>query len=66
MVGPSNPQTPTRPLVDNLLLPVGLKPTTPQYAAGILADPAVSDAIPNALHLVATAAAYPPDEPPTV
>lgn len=30
MLGPYSPETPTLPFVDSLLLPVGLKPTTPQ------------------------------------
>jgi hypothetical protein len=41
-----------------------LKPTTPQNAAGILAEPAESEPMPNAVQRVATAAASPPDEPP--
>jgi hypothetical protein len=43
-----------------------LNPTTPQYAAGILDEPAESDARPNAEHFVETATAYPPDEPPLI
>jgi len=43
-----------------------LNPTTPQYAAGILDEPAESEASPNAEHRVATATASPPDEPPLI
>lgn len=53
----SCPETPKRPFLDNLTLPVGLYPTTPQYTAGIREEPAESEAIPKAEHLVATAAA---------
>lgn len=58
------PVTPTLPLTESLFDPVGLNPMVPENAAGILAEPAVSDPIANAAHLVATAAASPPDEPP--
>lgn len=51
-------------MTDNLFDPVGLKPTTPQKDAGILADPAVSEHILKGVQRVATAAAHPPDEPP--
>lgn len=33
--------------MDNLFPPVGLKPYTPQNAAGILIEPAESEDIPN-------------------
>jgi hypothetical protein len=58
------PLGPTRPLIDSLLDPVGLKPNTPQKAAGILADPPESEPTPKAQALAATIAPYPPDEPP--
>lgn len=58
------PETEILPLVDSLLLPVGLKPTAPQNAAGILDDPAVSELIPKAEHFVTTPTASPPDDPP--
>jgi hypothetical protein len=53
----SRPDAPSLPFLDSLALPVGLYPTTPEKAAGILEDPAESDARPKAEHLVATAAA---------
>jgi hypothetical protein len=45
---------------------VGLKPTIPQKAAGILSDPATSLPIASGTHSMATKAASPPDEPPGV
>lgn len=56
-IGPYFPVTPTLPLIDNLLLPVGLKPYTPQKAAGILTEPAESEHNPKADVLVATCTA---------
>jgi hypothetical protein len=41
------PKTPSLPFVDSLFPPVGLKPYTPQNAAGILTDPAESEHIPK-------------------
>ena len=58
------PETPSLPFVDSLLPPVGLNPKFPQKEAGILEDPAVSELIPNAAHLVEIAPPSPPDEPP--
>ncbi len=62
----SFPEGPTRPLFESLLLPVGLKPYTPQKDAGILADPPESEPTPNTEALIETWAAYPPDEPPLI
>lgn len=58
------PEAPNRPFLESLTLPVGLNPTTPQNAAGILADPAESEANPKAEHRVATEAPSPPEDPP--
>jgi len=58
------PNTPSLPFVDNLLLPVGLNPYTPQKAAGILTEPAESEQTPKTDAPEATCAPYPPDEPP--
>jgi len=60
------PDTPTLPLTDNLLLPVGLNPYTPQKAAGILTEPAESEHTENADALVATWGPYPPEDPPAM
>lgn len=60
------PVTPTLPFTESLLDPVGLNPTTPQNAAGILIEPAVSDPMENEAHRVATATASPPEEPPLI
>lgn len=60
------PLGPTLPFIDTLLEPVGLYPKIPQNAAGILAEPPESDPIPNALALVETRIASPPDEPPLI
>ncbi len=54
----TNPNENTRPYV-------GFIPTTPQYAAGCLIEPPVSEPnILNGTKPAATAAADPPDEPP--
>src|SRR5258705_12154224 len=45
---------------------VGLKPTTPQNAAGLMTDPFVCDPIAAGTTPAATAAADPMDEPPDV
>ena len=45
---------------------VGLKPTTPQNAAGRMTDPLVCDPIAPGTMAAATAAAEPLDEPPGV
>ena len=58
------PLGPTLPFIESLFEPVGLYPKMPQKAAGILADPPESDPTPNALALVDTRIASPPDEPP--
>ena len=60
------PVTPSFPVFDILLLPVGLNPTTPQKEAGILADPAASEHTPKAEHFVATLTASPPEDPPLI
>src|SRR5262245_13233346 len=53
------PRTLTRPYV-------GLNPTTPQYAAGILTDPDVAGPTDPKQRPAATAAADPPDGPPAM
>lgn len=60
------PLGPTLPFIDTLFEPVGLYPKIPQNAAGILAEPPESDPTPNALALVDTRMASPPDEPPLI
>ena len=47
-------------------MPVGLNPIVPEKAAGIFADPAESELIPKAAHLLAIDPAYPPDDPPLI
>src|SRR3954468_2140949 len=44
----------------------GLKPATPQYAAGRITEPAVCDPVATGTMPAATAAAEPDDEPPGV
>ena len=53
-------------LINALVGMVGLKPTIPQYAAGLIVEPEVCDPMANGTISSATAAAEPLDDPPGV